>query len=58
MKKAVAWLMLVGSVVGLVLSVWPWRLFAEQEPVTVLALSWAALLFAAIDGLLIEHQGK
>lgn len=56
MKKVIAWVMLVGSTAGLILSS-PWvRLIGKEEPPLVLALSWFALLFAAIDGLLIEHS--
>jgi hypothetical protein len=55
-KKALAWVMLVGSVAGLITSVWPLELFAKSEPKVVLALSWAALLFSSIDALFIEHS--
>lgn len=46
--------MLVGSAAGLVTSVWPLHLFAQSEPRIVLALSWAALLFSAVDAIFIE----
>jgi len=56
MKKIIAWFMLVGSSAGLVLSS-PWvRVIGKEEPPLVLALSWFALVFAAIDALLIEHS--
>jgi hypothetical protein len=55
-KKALAWAMVILSVGGLVTSVWPWRLYAEGEPVTVLALSWLALLFAGLDGVFVVHE--
>lgn len=48
--------MLIGSVAGLATSVWPWRFYAQQEPTVVLALSWGALLFSAVDALFIEHS--
>lgn len=48
--------MMLGSVAGLVTSVWPWHLYATQEPKVVLALSWGALLFSAVDALFIEHE--
>jgi hypothetical protein len=44
------------SLAGIATSVWPWRLYAESEPTVVLALSWAALLFAGLDGLFVTHS--
>jgi hypothetical protein len=55
-KLAIAGVMVVGSVIGLATSVWPWRIFADQEPVVVLTLSWLALLFTGVDGLLISTE--
>jgi hypothetical protein len=53
MKKVVAWVMLAGSATGSALSFA--GIVGKNEPQLVLQLSWFALLFAAIDGLLIEH---
>jgi hypothetical protein len=56
MKKIIAWIMLVGSIAGLILSS-PWiKIIGKEEPPLVLALSWFALVFAAVDALLIEHS--
>jgi hypothetical protein len=41
-----AWALLVACVVGAVVSPFTW---ARSEPVTVLLLSWAALVMTAID---------
>jgi hypothetical protein len=56
LKLAIAGVMVVGSAIGLITSVWPWRIFADQEPVVVLTLSWLALLFTGVDGLLISTE--
>jgi hypothetical protein len=45
---ALAWLMLVGSVVGWPLSALTW---AKNEPQTVLGLSWMAMSYAAFTAL-------
>lgn len=58
LKLAIATVMVAGSVIGMMTSVWPWRLFADSEPVVVLTLSWLALLFAGLDGLLIVSEDK
>lgn len=55
MKKVVAWVMLIGAILGSVLSFV--GTIGAREPQLVLQLSWFALIFAAIDALLIEHSG-
>jgi hypothetical protein len=56
LKKVIAWVMLIVSSAGLILSS-PWiRVIGKQEPPLVLALSWFAWVFAAVDALLIEHK--
>lgn len=55
-KLTIAGLMVVGSAAGIATSVWPWRIYADTEPVVVLALSWLALLFTGVDGLLISTE--
>ena len=48
--------MLIAAATGSLLST-PWiGVLGENEPQLVLQLSWFALLFAAVDGLLIEHN--
>ena len=48
MKRRVAWVMLAFCVVG-----WPLSALtvAKDEPQVVLALSWVALVYSAIDAL-------
>lgn len=47
-------LMITGSLVGMTLS--QLDLIAQGEPKIVLQLSWAALLFAGFDGLMIATE--
>lgn len=50
-QTILAWTMLTGSVVGLLLSLPPWRLIGHTEPLLVLCLSWIALMYAAVTAL-------
>lgn len=52
-KTWLAWVMLVGSIIGWPLSiVW----FAKDEPITVLSLSWGALIYTAVTTLFVEDD--
>jgi hypothetical protein len=53
-KKALAWMMTLGAAAGI--GATQMRLIGEGEPLVVLQLSWAALLFAGLDGLLIASK--
>lgn len=52
-KKAMAWVMLVGSVVS-----WPLAsfVFAKDEPQFVIALSELALIYTAITAIWVEEE--
>lgn len=52
MKKALAWLMFIGGSTGFVLSAF--RIIARSEPLLVLLLSWAALVFEGANALFIN----
>lgn len=54
LKMAVAWVMALGSAAGMVATQFGW--IGEGEPLTVLQLSWGALLLTGIDGLLITSE--
>lgn len=54
LKMAVAWTMALGSAAGMVAT--QLGLIGEGEPLTVLQLSWGALLLTGIDGLLITSE--
>lgn len=54
MKLAIAWAMFVGGVVGFALSLA--GLIAEKEPLTVLLLSWGALIYEGTNTLFITKD--
>lgn len=52
-KMGLAWFMLIGSIIGWPLSIlW----FAKEEPVTVLSLSWGAMIYTAVTTLFVEDD--
>lgn len=53
MKRRIGWAMLTISVIG-----WPISAFtlAKNEPQFILGLSWLALIYAAVDGLMIADK--
>lgn len=48
-KKAVAWVLFIGSWVGFALSAF--RVIARSEPLIVLLLSWTALIYESTNTL-------
>jgi len=55
-KKALAWLMTLGASAGIIATQAGW--VGDGEPLLVLQLSWAALLFAGLEGLLIASEDR
>lgn len=56
MKRAIALAMFLGGTVGFVLSAF--RVIAKSEPLVVLLLSWAALLYEGANALFITSEEK
>lgn len=53
-KLVLSWSLLVGSLIGTALSAT--EVIGKEEPKLVLLLSWFALVFAALDGVLIAQK--
>ena len=53
MKRALAWTLLVGSLIG-----WPLTALtvAREEPQFILGLSWLAIILTALDGLWVAQS--
>ena len=56
MKKVIAWVFLVGGIIGFALSAM--RLIAPEEPLIVLLLSWAALIYEGFNAIGIHKKDK
>lgn len=54
MRRAVAWAMFVGSLVGFGLSAF--RVIGRGEPLLVLLLSWAALVYEGANAVFINRD--
>lgn len=52
-RQVIAWVFLVGGLVGFTLSAF--RIIAENEPLIVLLLSWAALCYEGFNSVLLTH---
>lgn len=50
-RKAIAWVMFLGGLVGFTLSAL--RIIAKNEPLLVLLLSWAALIYEGANSIFI-----
>jgi len=55
-RRAIAWLMFLGGVVGFRLSAF--RVIAKSEPLLVLLLSWAALLYEGANAIFINQEDR
>lgn len=52
-RRAIAWTLFVGSVVGFVLSAF--RVIGASEPLLVLLLSWGALVYESANSIFVTH---
>lgn len=54
LKRRFAWCLFLGSLLGFTLSLF--RVIAAQEPLTVLLLSWAALIYESVNTLFLTES--
>lgn len=53
-KVIIAWVFLVGGLIGFTLSAF--RLIAKNEPLIVLLLSWGALVYEGFNSVVLTHD--
>lgn len=53
-RRTIAWVFLVGGLIGFTLSAF--RVIAEDEPLLVLLLSWAALVYEGFNSVVLTGK--